>query len=839
MPIKEDFKTDLVGNEDITWLVCAGPLEVFSKLGHKCQNLLDKLKSVENVDVLTFALEARSLAEEGERLSKITVKHCSVVIEQEENRQTAIGCPTYVDDSVLISRDPGERPKTLNKDQKKFLISAGPHQPKLMNYPKNDSISRHKTCQFNPKWYESFPHLEYSINPDKAYCFVCSIFPVGPGREKSDTAWIDGIASWHKMKSVGTGKKGKLAQHFSSEADQAALADFARFSVEQGHIDIQMNRHLKDIIIQEKADEEKCKSIMKILFDIARTLARQGIAFRGTAGDQNGNFVQFVNLLSRHCPQMKEWLDSKRLKPYSTKYMSPNSQNELLEILGENVRERIKDEIECAKMLSVSADTTPDVSNMDQMVVAARYIGEKGIARERVVEMKECNDKHGDKTAECILKCLEANEINVNYLCFQTYDFANNMSGRIAGAQRVLQDILERPVPYIPCQGHRSNTFNEHCAKQSAIITSMYDNLQDIYVFFNASSKRNKIYNKEVQEVDEYSLKLRNISKTRWVYSSESIEAVWRSLQSIPKAIDKVVSDDSTEIKVKVKGNGIKKKCQSFDFLFALVFMRLIMKKTKILTMQLQAEELNILDAMKLIEATVENLKKIRIDNKAMDAELDAINECAKQHGIDSAAEFSRKHRLRLQPRKIDNGPETSTEFTFNSFYRTEMCVVLDSLITEYGENIKACLKKIEPLAMALQPPLKTISPETVHDLCKLFPPGFHIEADVILCELDVFRSMIEQQQIQPTSVKDAAKFSFENRRLFPTVYKCYSLLLTAPVFVAKDERTFSKLKIVKNSLRSRMKDERLNDLILLACEKDLTDTIPLDVVLKVWHEKK
>ena len=247
--------------------------------------------------------------------------------------------------------------------------------------------------------------------------------------------------------------------------------------------------------------------------------------------------------------------------------------------MGENVRERIKDEIECAKMLSVSADTTPDVSNKDQMVVAARYIGEKGIGRERAVELKECNDKNGDKTAECILKCLGANEINVNYLCFQTYDFAN-MSGRIAGTQRVLQDILERPVPYIPCQGHRSNTFNKHCAKQSAIIMSMYDNLQDIYFFFCASSKRNKIYNKEVQELDEYSLKLRNMSKTRWVYSSESIEAVLRSLQSIPKEIEKVVSDDSTEMKVKVKSKDIKKKCQSFDFLFALMFMRLIMKKT-------------------------------------------------------------------------------------------------------------------------------------------------------------------------------------------------------------------------------------------------------------------
>ena len=134
------------------------------------------------------------------------MKHCSVVIEQEENRQTAIGCPTYVDDNVSISRDPGEKPKTLNKDQNKFLISAGPHKPKLMNYPKNDSISRHKTCQFNPKWYELFPYLEYSIKTDKVYCFVCSIFPVGPGRKKSDTAWVDGIASGQKMKSVGTGK---------------------------------------------------------------------------------------------------------------------------------------------------------------------------------------------------------------------------------------------------------------------------------------------------------------------------------------------------------------------------------------------------------------------------------------------------------------------------------------------------------------------------------------------------------------------------------------------------------------------------------------------------------
>ena len=35
------------------------------------------------------------------------------------------------------------------------------------------------------------------------------------------------------------------------------------------------------------------------------------------------------------------------------------------------------------------------------------------------------------------------------------------------------------------------------------------------------------------------------------------------------------------------------------------------------------------------------------------------------------------------------------------------------------------------------------------------------------------------------------------------------------------------------------MKDERLNDLIVLACEKDLTDTIDLEIVVDTWAKLK
>jgi hypothetical protein len=41
-----------------------------------------------------------------------------------------------------------------------------------------------------------------------------------------------------------------------------------------------------------------------MLFDIARTLARQGLAFRGVGNENGGNFMQLVKLLSRHNPLM-------------------------------------------------------------------------------------------------------------------------------------------------------------------------------------------------------------------------------------------------------------------------------------------------------------------------------------------------------------------------------------------------------------------------------------------------------------------------------------------------------------------------------------------------------
>lgn len=131
--------------------------------------------------------------------------------------------------------------------------------------------------------------------------------------------------------------------------------------VKFGHIDALLDKEERDAMFNTQA--------VSILLDIARTCARQGISFRGRDNDENGNFQQLVKLMSQHCPVMKNWLENSKYRPYHATYLSPESQNEFIGLLGEDVRKKIIHEVQTAGFYSIMADTTPDVSHKDRLAV--------------------------------------------------------------------------------------------------------------------------------------------------------------------------------------------------------------------------------------------------------------------------------------------------------------------------------------------------------------------------------------------------------------------------------------------------------------------------------------
>lgn len=73
----------------------------------------------------------------------------------------------------------------------------------------------------------------------------------------------------------------------------------------------------------------------------------------------------------------------------------------------------------------------------------------------------------------------------------------------------------------------------------------------------------------------------------------------------------------------------------------------------------------------------------------------------------------------------------------------------------------------------------------------------------------------------------------------FPNLYISLRILSTFPVSVATDERSFSKLKIIENYLRSSMSQERLSGLALISIEHEIANNLNMDNIIETFAEKK
>ena len=62
---------------------------------------------------------------------------------------------------------------------------------------------------------------------------------------------------------------------------------------------------------------------------------------------------------------------------------------------------------------------------------------------------------------------------------------------------------------------------------------------------------------------------------------------------------------------------------------------------------------------------------------------------------------------------------------------------------------------------------------------------------------------------------------------------------MTLPVTVASVERSFSKLKLIKNHLRSTMGQERTSSLSLLSIESELAKKIDFDDIIECFAARK
>jgi hypothetical protein len=129
---------------------------------------------------------------------------------------------------------------------------------------------------------------------------------------------------------------------------------------------------------------------------------------------------------------------------------------------------------------------------------------------------------------------------------------------------------------------------------------------------------------------------------------------------------------------------------------------------------------------------------------------------------------------------------------------------------------------------------LKSLDEVDLCTHCKIFVDRFSHDNSSDVEINDFFSELKVLQVTLPDSLMSAPeilKFVMD-ADCYPNVSVAYRILLTVTVTVALAERSFSKLKLLKNYLRSTMSQEKLNGLATCTIEKDILDTIDLNAVL-------
>ena len=265
-------------------------------------------------------------------------------------------------------------------------------------------------------------------------------------------------------------------------------------------------------------------------------------------------------------------------------YLSHLIQNELINSLGNKVKNKIIELIKHCKYYSILLDCTLDISHQEQLSVVLRcvYIKERDVKIvEYLIAFVVVDDTTGKGLYETIKDVLNTTGLKLSDCRGQGYENGANMKGLYKGMQAYIS--RENPKAfYIPCGCHNLNLLLGDIAKCSVIAVNFFSTLQKIYNIFAASTSRWNILKKHVKRFSPHSL-----SETRWECRVESVKAVLHQISYFQTALVEI-SNAATDNTIKSEIISIEQKLTKFEFILSLTIWYDLLSKVNFVSKILQ-----------------------------------------------------------------------------------------------------------------------------------------------------------------------------------------------------------------------------------------------------------
>ncbi|KAG2538902.1 hypothetical protein PVAP13_9NG371900 [Panicum virgatum] len=657
-------------------------------------------------------------------------------------------------------RQPIEKYNVNDQDAiRRAYITRGPCKPYIHDFPYQDigGVPR----RFSIQWLYNYEWLEYSVKKDSGFCFMCYLFKKGSG---SNSFSVDGWNNWNRGNDA-------LLKHCGSKAHKAAEERYIGFINPKVSIDYNIDKWSEE-------DVRLYKKRLTYSLRCIKFLLHQGLAFRGhdesEESSNRGNFIELLKFLAENSEEVNKYVLNNA--PGNCTLTSPNIQKQIIHCCALETRKKIIEELG-DEPYAILADESSDISHKEQLALCLRYVDKLGRPCEHFIGVVHVDDTTSLSLKKAIEGLLVSNGLSMQQIRGQGYDGASNMKGDIKGLKTLI--MQESPSAYyIHCFAHQLQLVLVAVAMGNTNCKTFFDQRHDM------------LRNARLENMG-----LPRPGDTRWGSHYKTICIIIIIYSSIHDMLielgaDKAYKDDWTKI------HFVFGAFESFEFVFFVHLMYVILGYTNELSECLQRRDQDILNAISLVNVAKSRMQELR--SNGWDNFLQKVTSFCIKHGVevpdmDGAyvpyGKSARYARARNQ--------------TNDDHFRREVYIgVIDQISQEFDN-------RFDEINMELLSCMSAFSPS------------------------NSFASFIARK----TTLFDLSVKLVETKRhkVYDMVYLLLKLILLLPVATASVERVFSALVLVKTKSRNKIADTVLDDCLVTFIERDIFFQIDEDDIMETF----
>jgi hypothetical protein len=667
----------------------------------------------------------------------------------------------------------------------------------------------------NRSWLLFSPHLEC------LFCFACVLFSEAP--EKTSSALSKpgvGFTKWKKPE--------RLKEHEEGVHHRQA---FLKWKLEEERLKAEPDELSHMLHVQILKNQQYWRKILKRVAAAVKYLAKTNSSLRAHKekldSPNPGNFLASLKFLAEFDEVTKHHLH--RIESGKTHYLSPEIQNEFINLMGNKVRESIVGKVKQVCYFSLMLDSTPDVSHQEQVSLIVRYLDVENFEiKESFLGYFEIVKPDAQHYEELVLKTLKDIGLDFDLCRGQTYDNAATMSGRLSGLQKRLLDINPKAT-FLNCDNHSLNLAALHSAEIDPAIVTFFGTVHELFNFFSNSPQRWA----KLKEAGAESLKKE--SSTRWSSREEATSAVSLHLDKIIKLLERLSESTTERMDTRSSAQNLLHAVENYEFFAYLEFWSNLLRPINIVQKKLQKSGLHIREAAEEIKTLSCFLQNDEKRTKLITQSIERAKEGSECYGFPVSKTTRRKKRL-------DGELSSDVGLSIELQFKRVAIEVLDRLHMEMKDRFQRLENHVDTFGFLLEPRhlLESMDDDTLMKNCVTFSCLYdEIQANRLFNDVIDARALFINKPVPQSPIDILRKLASYGNDVCSNLATSIRILLTQATSIASCERSFSKLKLIKNYLRSTMTQERLSSMALMSVESKILDSIDLDDVIDAFAAQK